>query len=254
MYGFGEYHSYDHIVLWLEEIERFYPDKARVINIGTTEEGRSIKGIKIGTDVHQTDKRVVWIDGGIHAREWAAVHTVIYIIDRLIADYETDPLVRRAVDQLNFYLFPVLNPDGYEYSRSGITPVVGEDLATFRAVRDAMLSPELRGKVDAFLTLHTYSQMWIHPFSHQRKTVPEDISDIERVGRKALSALENLYGTKYQFGTGADILYPSSGGSDDWAKGKLGAKYVYLMELRPGQEGQQKSIVFFAGLIVQYII
>ncbi|KAE9421748.1 hypothetical protein Angca_007260, partial [Angiostrongylus cantonensis] len=289
-YGFGEYHSYDHIVLWLEEIERFYPDKARVINIGTTEEGRSIKGIKIGTDVHQTDKRVVWIDGGIHAREWAAVHTVIYIIDRLIADYETDPLVRRAVDQLNFYLFPVLNPDGYEYSRSGITPVIrlwrknrssmlckkdywfrerccgGVDLnrnfdwfwgeigsssdrcseiyhgkavfseAESRAVRDAMLSPELRGKVDAFLTLHTYSQMWIHPFSHQRKTVPEDISDIERVGRKALSALENLYGTKYQFGTGADILYPSSGGSDDWAKGKLGAKYVYLMELRPGQE------------------
>ncbi|KHJ77485.1 hypothetical protein OESDEN_22895 [Oesophagostomum dentatum] len=41
-----------------------------------------------------------------------------------------------------------------------------------------MLSPELRGKVDAFLTLHTYSQMWIHPFSHQRKTVPEDINDI----------------------------------------------------------------------------
>ncbi|ETN85678.1 hypothetical protein NECAME_06297 [Necator americanus] len=99
-----------------------------------------------------------------------------------------------------------------------------------------MLSPELRGKVDAFLTLHTYSQMWIHPFSHQRKTVPEDITDIEQVGKRALNALESVYGTKYRFGTGADILYPSSGGSDDWAKGKGGAKYVYLMELRPGEE------------------
>lgn len=47
----------------------------------------------------------------------------------------------------------------------------------FRAVRDMMFSPELRGKVDAFITLHTYSQMWIHPFSHQRKTVPEDIAE-----------------------------------------------------------------------------
>ena len=47
-----------------------------------------------------------------------------------------------------------------------------------RAVRDMIFSPEMRGKVDAFITLHTYSQMWIHPFSHQRKTVPEDIADI----------------------------------------------------------------------------
>ncbi|VDN28593.1 unnamed protein product, partial [Cylicostephanus goldi] len=68
----------------------------------------------------------------------------------------------------------------------------------------------------------------------------------EDVGRRAISALENVYGTKYRFGTGADILCeiplflrvsdPSSGGSDDWAKGKGGAKYVYLMELRPGEE------------------
>ncbi|VDP01159.1 unnamed protein product [Heligmosomoides polygyrus] len=89
--------------------------------------------------------------------------------------------------------------------------------AEARAVRDTILSPELRGKVDAFLTLHTYSQ--------------------EQVGRKALGALESVYGTKYRFGTGADILYPSSGGSDDWAKGKGGAKYVYLMELRPSEDG-----------------
>ncbi|CAJ0594242.1 unnamed protein product [Cylicocyclus nassatus] len=289
-YGLGEYHSYDHIISWMEDIQSYYPDKARVVNIGVTDEGRPIKGIKIGTGVHRNDKRVFWIDGGIHAREWAAVHTVIYIIDRLIADYDTDPLVHQAVDQLNFYIFPVLNPDGYEYSRSGVSPMIrlwrknrssmlckkdqwfrerccgGVDLnrnfdwfwgevgsssdrcseiyqgkgpfseAEARAVRDAMFSPDLRGKVDAFLTLHTYSQMWIHPFSHQRKTVPEDINDIEDVGRRAISALESVYGTKYRFGTGADILYPSSGGSDDWAKGKGGAKYVYLMELRPGEE------------------
>uniref|UniRef100_A0A1I7WT83 Peptidase_M14 domain-containing protein n=1 Tax=Heterorhabditis bacteriophora TaxID=37862 RepID=A0A1I7WT83_HETBA len=84
--------------------------------------------------------------------------------------------------------------------------------AEARAVRDTMFSPDIKGKVDAFITLHTYSQMWIHPFSHQRKTVPEDISDItislqEQVGRRAVSALENVFGTKYRFGTGADILF-----------------------------------------------
>ncbi|KHJ94011.1 zinc carboxypeptidase [Oesophagostomum dentatum] len=134
-YGLGEYHSYDHIISWMEDIQRFYPDKAKVVNIGTTEEGRPIKGIKIGTGVHRNDKRIVWIDGGIHAREWAAVHTVVYIIDRLIADYDSDPLVHQAVDQLNFYIFPVLNPDGYEYSRSGVSPMI----RLWRKNRSAML-------------------------------------------------------------------------------------------------------------------
>ncbi|ETN85679.1 hypothetical protein NECAME_06298, partial [Necator americanus] len=83
LYGLGEYHSYDHIISWMEDIQRFYPDKARVVNIGMTEEGRPIKGIKIGSGVYRNDKRIVWIDGGIHAREWAAVHTVIYVIDRV---------------------------------------------------------------------------------------------------------------------------------------------------------------------------
>uniref|UniRef100_A0A1I7VAR3 ShKT domain-containing protein n=1 Tax=Loa loa TaxID=7209 RepID=A0A1I7VAR3_LOALO len=55
------------------------------------------------------------------------------------------------------------------------------------------------------------------------------------VGKEAVKALENVYGTKFRLGTGADILYPSSGGSDDWAKSKAGVKFVYLLELRPGE-------------------
>lgn len=64
--------------------------------------------------------------------------------------------------------------------------------------------------------------------------------------------MKNLYGTRYQVGTAADLLCklslkkyhfsleniftfldPSGGGSDDWAKGKAGIKYVYCLELRP---------------------
>jgi hypothetical protein len=51
-----------------------------------------------------------------------------------------------------------------------------------------------------------------------------------------VNAIESVYGTKFRFGTGADILYPSAGGSDDWAKAKANVKYVYLLELRPGEE------------------
>lgn len=49
-------------------------------------------------------------------------------------------------------------------------------------MRDFLTSPEINGKLDAFITLHTYSQMWIHPYSHERKRVPADIAELVRVG------------------------------------------------------------------------
>ncbi|CAB3410819.1 unnamed protein product [Caenorhabditis bovis] len=283
-YGFGEYHSYATIVDYMRDIERKYPNRARVFSIGKTVEGRDIYAIKIGQNIVQ-NKRIFWIDGGIHAREWAAVHTVVWFIDRV-----NDPIIREALSKMNFIVVPVANPDGYEYTRSDVSPMVrlwrknragvvckkdrwfrdrccgGVDLnrnfdwyfgevgsstdkcseiyqGAFvfsenesRAIANFFKTPEVKDKVDGFITVHTYSQMWIHPYSHQRKTVPNDIRDLERVGRAAVSALENTFGTKYRFGTGSDILYPSSGGSDDWAKGKAGVKYVYLIELRPGED------------------
>ncbi|VDM38556.1 unnamed protein product [Toxocara canis] len=285
-YGFGDYHSYNEMVQWMNDIEYYYPQMAKVFSMGTTYEGRHIRGIKIGYPIHRTDKRIIWVDGGIHAREWAAVHTALYFIDQLISQYGVDPQITSYVDTLNFYIIPVANPDGYEYSRSDISPQTrfwrknrgqqickkdrwrrerccgGVDLNrnfdfhwggknwfelgfmfgnlsrqwTIQAIRDKMMSPELYGKVDAFITLHTYSQMWIHPFNHQRNSVPSDVNDLEEVGKRGVKALESVYGTKYRFGTGADILYPSAGGSDDWAKAKANVKYVYLLELRPDEE------------------
>uniref|UniRef100_A0A1I7YUN2 Zinc carboxypeptidase A 1 n=1 Tax=Steinernema glaseri TaxID=37863 RepID=A0A1I7YUN2_9BILA len=289
-YTFGDYHSYDTMVNWMNEIERNYPSMAKVFSLGTTFEGRAIKGIKIGNNIEDTSKRIVWIDGGMHAREWAAIHTALWFIDQLIGNYGVDPQITAYVDTLNFYITPVVNPDGFEYSRSEANPQTrfwrknrgqqvckkdrwrrerccggvdlnrnfdfhfgetgsSEDLCSeiyqgkyafsepeSRAVRDKMFSSELYGKVDAFITLHTYSQMWIHPFNHERRSFPNDIFDLQTVGRKGVKAIESMYGTKFKFGTGADILYPSAGGSDDWAKAKAHVKYVYLLELRPGEE------------------
>lgn len=37
---------------------------------------------------------------------------------------------------------------------------------------------------------------------------------------------------KYTVGTSAKTLYPAAGGSDDWAKGTVGVKYAYTIEMR----------------------
>ncbi|CAJ0915179.1 unnamed protein product, partial [Mesorhabditis belari] len=290
-YGFGDYHSYETIMKYLDDVERGYPNIAKTFIAGKSAEGRPLKGIKIGNPISSTDKRVIWIDGGIHAREWAAVHTALWFIHQLISTYEIDSTTRSFIDSLSFYILPLANPDGYEFSRDDITPLHrlwrknrGDircklDLRWFRerccggvdlnrnfdfhwaetgsstercsevfqgdtafsepesrAIRDMLMSPELHGKTDAFITLHTYAQMWIHPYSNQERTYPEDVQDLREVGLNGVAALEKDYGTAYRFGTGADILYPSSGGSDDWAKGVAKVKYVYLLELRPADE------------------
>lgn len=49
------------------------------------------------------------IDGGIHPREWAAPMSVLYILRQLIDNEE-------VIKKLTFYIVPLVNPDGYEYT------------------------------------------------------------------------------------------------------------------------------------------
>ena len=55
----------------------------------------------------------VWIEAGIHAREWIAPAMSTYIIESLLTN-DADGFL----DKLNFFILPSANPDGYEYSRS----------------------------------------------------------------------------------------------------------------------------------------
>ncbi|KAK2155060.1 hypothetical protein LSH36_250g02024 [Paralvinella palmiformis] len=55
-----------------------------------------------------------------------------------------------------------------------------------------------------------------------------------RVANIGVDALTSVYGTEYEVGSAADILYPSSGTSRDWAYGhnRTQIPYVYTLELR----------------------
>ena len=47
------------------------------------------KVIRISSDVaNSASKPVIWVDGGIHAREWVSSHTTIYIANSLLGEVE----------------------------------------------------------------------------------------------------------------------------------------------------------------------
>ena len=51
---------------------------------------------------------------GIHAREWISPATVTYIIRDLVTNQRHDNML----DQYDFFILPVVNPDGYEYTHT----------------------------------------------------------------------------------------------------------------------------------------
>lgn len=52
----------------------------------------------------------------MHAREWISSATATYVLNQLLRS--TDPEVQFIAENVDWYIIPVTNPDGYEYTRS----------------------------------------------------------------------------------------------------------------------------------------
>lgn len=66
---------------WLEHKGRTCGPVCSVFSIGRSFEGRDLKVMRLG--IPQEGKPVIWIDAGIHAREWIAPATALHFIDRV---------------------------------------------------------------------------------------------------------------------------------------------------------------------------
>lgn len=62
------------------------------------------------------NNRAIFIEANIHAREWIASATVTYVLNQLLRS--TDPEIVSISQSVDWYIVPVANPDGYEYTRS----------------------------------------------------------------------------------------------------------------------------------------
>ncbi|XP_076644229.1 carboxypeptidase B [Halictus rubicundus] len=286
------YHRYADITKYLEYLSLRYPKMVDLITIGNSYEGQPIKMVKISTGPNKDGgpKPAVWIDAGMHAREWIGTAVATYIASQLV---EKNGNYTKLLDNSDWMILPVANPDGYEFSHTGdrlwrkTRSSHGEDQDDSRLLQlvnhyakwfwgkcegvdpnrnfgyhwgemdeggassdpchetyagpRAFSEPETRAMADyildnkenikMYLTLHSYSQMWLVPWGYTYSK-PSDYSDLANAAKKAINAISKVHGTNYQLGPSADLLYPTSGASDDWAKGVAGIKYAYTVELR----------------------
>ncbi|KAL6261581.1 hypothetical protein P5V15_006667 [Pogonomyrmex californicus] len=264
-FNFRAYHPLESIYKNLDDLASQYPDKVKVVVGGKSYEGRPIKGVKVSFKANNPG---IFLEGGIHAREWISPATVMYILDQLLTSRDSE--IRDLAERHDWYIFPSFNPDGYVYTHTrnrmwrktrqpygifcyGSDPnrnwdyqwnVVGASnspcsetfagSAPFSEIETKSMSEYIRSiskNIYAYIAFHSYSQLLMTPYGHTEEHL-DNYNDLKAIGLKSVAALKKRYGTQYQVGNIAEIIYPASGGSMDWVKGTFGIPIAYTYELR----------------------
>ncbi|XP_046578527.1 carboxypeptidase A1-like [Haliotis rubra] len=204
-------------------------------------------------------KKRIFIEAGIHAREWVTPASTMYFVDKCK------------------YIVTVTNPDGYAYThtsdrlwrknRNTCSSIFGRGVdlnrnwdanfggsgsssscfsdtyhgssvfseAETRNIRDWVASIQSNeGPISAYLSVHSYSQYLLVPYGYAENTEPANTAEIRRITNLAKDAIKSLpYSKDYIVGTAPDILYVASGTSSDWARLNANIPYAMTYEMRP---------------------
>jgi len=242
-------------------------DWANVINIGKSYEGRDMNVLAITKAGPGAPS--VWLEAGIHAREWIAPAVATFLVRELVEKNDDHP---DYIDKLNWYFLPSANPDGYQYSRDhdrmwrktrsptgsifgckGVDPnrnwgyhwgesgVSNDKCSDIYPGAEAFSEIEMQNiknfveSLDPIPILghcfHSYSQLWLWPYGYAYNAYPPNREEVEQLAIDASDALYQVHGTVFDPINSAE-LYPAAGASDDWYKGSLGTRFAFTTELR----------------------
>ncbi|KAF2623234.1 hypothetical protein BU25DRAFT_350524 [Macroventuria anomochaeta] len=115
---FDSYHSYEDHIEYFKELQESFPENSNWTSSGTSYEGRDIYGIHMWGAGGPGKPAVLW-HGTVHAREWIVAPTLEYITKQLIDGYKSgDNLTQTFLNSYDFYIFPIVNPDGFVYTQT----------------------------------------------------------------------------------------------------------------------------------------
>ncbi|XP_063070668.1 carboxypeptidase O-like [Engraulis encrasicolus] len=115
-YDYTKYHPMPEIYDWMEQMVAENPGVVSSAVYGETFEGQNITYLKIGLGPESADRKAIWMDCGIHAREWIAPAFCQWFVKEVLQRYKTDEKLNEMLKNIDFYVTPVLNVDGYMYS------------------------------------------------------------------------------------------------------------------------------------------
>lgn len=273
---FTAYHTLAEVNAYMDQLAALRPDLVTIVSFGKSFEGRPLRAMRItgAGGLGSPTKPGYVITACQHAREWVSLSTSMYVADQLVRNYGVDPQLTAMVDNVNWWIVPVSNPDGYLYTwtnnrlwrknrRPNNDGTYGVDLnrnwgfhwggsgssgmtnsETYRGA--APFSEPETTDIAAFMQslpnlkgtidLHSYSQVVLGPWGYTTSPAPRQF-EVNLVQNQILSAVEGSSGTDYEAGPASTTLYLADGVILDWTFGVLGM-LSWTIELRDtGQFG-----------------
>jgi len=263
-----DYHSLEDMYSYFDYLETSFSDIVSTEVVGQSYEGRDIRVAKVCKG-GCGNKKAVWIDGGIHAREWVSPATVTWMLKEVV---ENDTAHPDLTETLDWYFLPSHNPDGYAYTRDnnrmwrktrsdngGIFGCKGVDAnrnyghhwneggSSNDKCSDTYHGPAAWSEIETvhvsnyilqrqsdwifYNSIHSYSQLVLLPWGYTND-LPDDYQEMLTLAQKGADALFNVHGKTYEVGCIPCMLYIASGSSTDWAHGEVGIGFTTSMELR----------------------
>ncbi|XP_022229566.1 carboxypeptidase B [Drosophila obscura] len=306
-------HNYlDHkqICQYMDYLTNRYPHFVRTYTLGLTHERREVRALEINwmnsanvelsqqlrehspppVEMPQNSRtpypvvnkgdqcrNTIFIEAGTHAREWIGVTTALNCIYQLTERHTRNMEVLR---KLRFIIVPLVNPDGYEYSRTKnpnwrknrrphkSTKFVGTDCNrnydifwnsgsskmnrnTYKGERP-FSEPEtraMRNMLDRlgpnllfFLSLHSYGQSIMYPWGYSRDP-PLFWRELSSLANSGKCAIKSYNGREYRTGSISCLTKRTIAGSVvDYVYGVLRVPMALVMELPSRDLGFQPPV------------
>ncbi|XP_062135059.1 carboxypeptidase B1 [Drosophila sulfurigaster albostrigata] len=110
-----DYYSYEDMLQYLDELTAAFPQRVWTKDVGTTYENRTLRTITITNGDGRAGKKVILLVAAAHAREWLTPVAALYTVEQLVINVTENAHLLQDYDWI---VMPMVNPDGYEYSRS----------------------------------------------------------------------------------------------------------------------------------------
>ena len=108
----GDYFRLDESYKAYEDLAAKHPGLVTIEQVGKSVEGNPIVALKIALRDGR-ERPEALITGNIHANEFLGGRMAYEVARRLADDYGKNPWITSLLDRMDFYVVPMLNPDGF---------------------------------------------------------------------------------------------------------------------------------------------
>lgn len=108
------YRTFNDVVTELNQISSDYPQFTQLLNIGSSVQGRALYFLRITGNIQSNPvKPEFHYISTMHGNEKVGTEMCMEFIYYLLENYGTDPYVTGLLDELDIYVMPIMNPDGF---------------------------------------------------------------------------------------------------------------------------------------------